>query len=45
MIEGDAKITVNEKPFSMKKGSHFILPNTVKEFELAGDAEFIITHT
>ncbi|MBP1950556.1 mannose-6-phosphate isomerase, class I [Virgibacillus litoralis] len=45
VIEGNAEITVNEKTFSVKKGSHFILPNTVKEYELAGDAEFIVSHT
>ncbi|WP_413375609.1 mannose-6-phosphate isomerase, class I [Alkalihalobacillus sp. 1P02AB] len=43
-IEGQAEITVNWKAISIQKGDHFILPNGIKEYQLSGKAEFIVSH-
>ncbi|MFS0673904.1 mannose-6-phosphate isomerase, class I [Ornithinibacillus sp. 179-J 7C1 HS] len=45
VIEGSAEIIVNGKAFPIVKGTHFILPHGVKEYELVGKAEFIVSHT
>lgn len=44
VIEGSGILTVGNKTFSIEKGSNFILPWTVKEYELSGVAEFIVSH-
>ncbi|WP_099159674.1 mannose-6-phosphate isomerase, class I [Virgibacillus ndiopensis] len=43
VIEGSAKITVDGNSFTIEKGSHFILPTGIKEYELAGEAAFIVS--
>lgn len=45
VIQGKATITVDDKPFAIEKGSHFILPSTVKKYELSGSATLIVSHT
>lgn len=45
VIDGKAEITVDEKTFTIEKGSNFILPHTVKDYALSGNAEFIVSHT
>lgn len=45
VIKGEATITIGGKSFPIKKGDHFILPFSVKVYELAGKAEFIVSHT
>ncbi|ASN04313.1 mannose-6-phosphate isomerase, class I [Virgibacillus necropolis] len=45
VIEGKAEITVDGNTFTIEKGSNFILPYTVKEYELSGNAEFVVSHT
>ncbi|ASK62503.1 mannose-6-phosphate isomerase, class I [Virgibacillus phasianinus] len=44
VIDGSATISVDDKNFSIKKGDHFILPHGIKEYELSGDAEFVVSH-
>ncbi|PLR95939.1 mannose-6-phosphate isomerase, class I [Bacillus sp. T33-2] len=44
VLEGEAVITVDGKPYSIKKGSHFILPFGIGEYQLEGKAEFIVSH-
>ncbi|RIW34266.1 mannose-6-phosphate isomerase, class I [Bacillus salacetis] len=45
VIDGNADITVGEKTYSIEKGSHFILPQGVEDYELSGNAQFIVSHT
>lgn len=44
VIEGDATITVGYKNFSIQKGDNFIIPFTVEEYELSGDAQLVVSH-
>ncbi|MDL4840961.1 mannose-6-phosphate isomerase, class I [Aquibacillus rhizosphaerae] len=44
VVSGSAHITIHDKSFPIKKGEHFILPASIKEFKLTGDAEFIVSH-
>lgn len=44
VIEGQAVLTINEKSFTIEKGNHFILPNGIQQYSLAGQAEFIVSH-
>lgn len=44
VTEGKAAITVDGKSFDMEKGSHFILPYGIREYQLSGKAEFIVSH-
>lgn len=44
VVEGSAEIKVEGKVFSIEKGSHFILPYEIREYELSGDAEFVVSH-
>ncbi|WP_188456617.1 mannose-6-phosphate isomerase, class I [Virgibacillus oceani] len=43
VIEGNAVIKVDGNSFHIEKGSHFILPNGMKEYEINGEAEFIVS--
>jgi mannose-6-phosphate isomerase len=45
VIAGSGEITIGGKKFLIEKGSHFILPYGVGEYELSGEAEFIVSHT
>ncbi|TYS17732.1 mannose-6-phosphate isomerase, class I [Rossellomorea vietnamensis] len=45
VIDGQAEIKVGENTFTIGKGSHFILPQGVEDYELSGNAEFIVSHT
>lgn len=44
VVEGSGEITIERKSFPLEKGTHFILPNGVKTYELKGNAEFIVSH-
>ena len=44
VIDGKAAIKIDGKSFELKKGSHFILPHGVRQYELEGKAEFIVSH-
>lgn len=44
VIEGNATITVEGNTFSLGKGDHFILPYGIEDYQLSGDAEFIVSH-
>lgn len=45
VLDGSGHIKVLDKRFPIKKGDNFIVPNTVKEYELSGNAEFIVSHS
>ncbi|SET46941.1 mannose-6-phosphate isomerase [Salinibacillus kushneri] len=45
VVEGDAEMMMNGKTYELNKGTHFILPSGVVEYELNGDAEFIVSWT
>ncbi|MRH44374.1 mannose-6-phosphate isomerase, class I [Aquibacillus halophilus] len=44
IIEGNAEMKVNGRTFAIKKGDHFILPATIHDYSLSGQAEFIVSH-
>ena len=44
VTEGKGTITIDEKVFPIEKGSHFILPHGVGEYQLSGEAELIVSH-
>lgn len=44
VLTGDGEITTEEGSFPFKKGDHFIIPSTVKQFDLKGNAECIVSH-
>lgn len=43
VIDGEGKIVVDEA-FALKKGDHFILPATVRNFHVEGNMEWIVSH-
>ncbi|GEN88328.1 mannose-6-phosphate isomerase, class I [Oceanobacillus sojae] len=45
VIKGKAEIVIDNKTFPLEKGVHFIIPNTIKDFSLQGNAEMIVSHT
>ncbi|WP_054860820.1 mannose-6-phosphate isomerase, class I [Gracilibacillus sp. JCM 18860] len=45
VIEGEAKLTVHQQQFDVKKGDHFIIPATISAYQLDGAAEMIVSHT
>jgi mannose-6-phosphate isomerase len=45
VIKGDGALVHAGERYSLKKGMHFILPVGFGEFELDGNAEFIVSHT
>ncbi|WP_042222144.1 mannose-6-phosphate isomerase, class I [Oceanobacillus manasiensis] len=45
VIKGTADISIQGETFSVKNGDHFILPHSVKEYVIAGNAEWIVSHT
>ncbi|GIO24164.1 mannose-6-phosphate isomerase, class I [Oceanobacillus sp. J11TS1] len=45
VIKGKLEIIVNGKAFSIEKGANFILPYSVKNFSLKGNAKMIVSHT
>lgn len=44
VIKGKATIQTGNHTFSIAKGTHFIIPNTIKQFSLQGNAEMIVSH-
>ncbi|WP_080872008.1 mannose-6-phosphate isomerase, class I [Oceanobacillus timonensis] len=44
VIKGKAVIQTGNQRFSIEKGTHFIIPNTIKQFSLQGNAEMIVSH-
>lgn len=44
VLEGQGSITTEDGTFDLKKGQQFILPATVREYELNGKLEFIVSH-
>jgi mannose-6-phosphate isomerase len=45
VINGDGALLHAGETYPLKKGTHFILPVGFGEFELEGNAEFIVSHT
>ncbi len=45
IVEGEATITTASQTYDVKKGDHFIIPATIQQYKLAGNATFIVSHT
>ncbi|MBP2075956.1 mannose-6-phosphate isomerase, class I [Oceanobacillus polygoni] len=45
VIAGQAKLTLNGQDFEIEKGSHFVIPHHIGEYEISGKAEFVVSHT
>lgn len=44
VLKGEGDIRIQDEVFAYKKGDHFILPATVEDFTITGDAHFIVSH-
>src|SRR5699024_12618086 len=44
VIEGSGKIEIEGQFYAFSKGSHFIIPHTVKTYALHGQAVMIVSH-
>lgn len=44
VIDGDGTIEIDKQSYSFSKGTHFIIPKTVKSYSLSGNAEMIVSH-
>jgi mannose-6-phosphate isomerase len=45
VLEGEGELKIGDQSSSeFKKGDHFIVPSTVKNFEMSGNAKFIVSH-
>ncbi|USK31563.1 mannose-6-phosphate isomerase, class I (plasmid) [Bacillus sp. CMF21] len=44
VIKGDGTLVHNAEKYSLNKGTHFIIPVGLGEFELDGDCELIVSH-
>ncbi|MCM3670918.1 mannose-6-phosphate isomerase, class I [Mesobacillus maritimus] len=44
VLDGQATLTIEDQSYDIQKGTHFILPNGIKEYSLKGQAEFIVSH-
>jgi mannose-6-phosphate isomerase len=45
VIKGDGELIHNEEHYPLKKGTHFIVPVGLREFEIDGNCELIVSHT
>lgn len=45
VVDGAATITTNGHSNQIQKGDHFIVPASIKEYKLEGNAEMIVSHT
>ncbi|OCA87839.1 mannose-6-phosphate isomerase, class I [Bacillus sp. FJAT-27225] len=45
VLDGEALLILDGREFTVKKGSHFVLPYGVGSCQLQGQAEFIVSHT
>lgn len=44
VLDGEGTLTTHKKSYSIKKGSHFILPNDTKEWQLEGTLHIIASY-
>ncbi|MFD1359048.1 mannose-6-phosphate isomerase, class I [Fictibacillus halophilus] len=45
VLEGEGELKIDDQSTSaFKKGDHFIVPSTVKNFGMSGNAKFIVSH-
>lgn len=44
VIDGQGQIRIADQSYLLDKGQHFILPNTVKNWEMSGDLSMIVSH-
>ncbi|WP_057913805.1 mannose-6-phosphate isomerase, class I [Peribacillus muralis] len=45
VLNGAASILTEDGEFPLKKGTHFIIPATLKRFKIKGEATLIVSHT
>ncbi|WP_165212738.1 mannose-6-phosphate isomerase, class I [Streptococcus tangpeifui] len=44
VIDGQGQIRIADQSYPLEKGQHFILPNTVRNWEMSGDLSMIVSH-
>lgn len=44
VIDGQGQIRIADQSYPLAKGQHFILPNTVRNWEMSGDLSMIVSH-
>lgn len=44
VINGSGELTIGEDTYPLEKGNHFILPSDVREWQLNGNLELIVSH-
>ncbi|MBD8069395.1 mannose-6-phosphate isomerase, class I [Bacillus sp. PS06] len=45
VLKGDGDFVVDGQSYAFKKGDHFIIPSTLKDYKFVGNAEIIVSHT
>jgi mannose-6-phosphate isomerase len=45
VLNGNGEVIIKGRNHAFKKGDHFIIPSTVKEYEMKGKSELIHSHT
>ncbi|WP_413376529.1 mannose-6-phosphate isomerase, class I [Alkalihalobacillus sp. 1P02AB] len=45
VLDGEATLIVEGSTYEITKGAHFILPTTLSNYQLKGEAEMIVSHT
>lgn len=44
VIDGQGQIRIADQSYPLDKGQHFILPNTVRNWEMSGELSMIVSH-
>lgn len=44
IVDGSGEMKVGDKTYPIEKGDHFLLPNTINEWEFTGDLHIIASH-
>lgn len=44
VIDGEAKLTIGEESYTIRKGDHFIMTSQIEEFIVDGEASIIVSH-
>lgn len=43
VIGGQAELLLHKERFQLEKGMHFILPHTIEQYTLEGNAQFVVS--
>jgi mannose-6-phosphate isomerase class I len=44
VLDGEGSVETSEGTFAFKKGDHFIIPSTMGEYKMVGEASVIVSH-